>query len=302
MIGRSDHECSRNCSHESAAKKKRVIINSFSYQLGPLQITGFGIAVLIAFVAAQIICQRELARRGHDYTALPDLMFAALAGTFVGAKLYYVLIITHNPRDFFSRGGFVFWGGFVGAIIAVALVIHRKHLNFNRISDVAGIAIAAGYSIGRTGCWAVGDDYGRPWDSRWAVTFPNGAPPTTVRNLEQIFHVHLPRTLSSSTLVSVYPTELYEVVLGFVMFIILWKLRDHKHAEGWLFGLYLVLAGIERFLIEFMRAKDDRFFIGGISTAQVFAAGITAVGVVWMLMRRKAGTPGHTGIYARAHA
>lgn len=274
-----------------------TVQNAFSYQIGPVQLTGFGLAVLIAFIIAQIICQRELYRRGHDYSALPDLMFAALVGTLVGAKLYYVLIITHDPRDFFTRSGFVFWGGFLGAVATVAFVVWRKRLNFMRIADVAGIAIAAGYSVGRTGCWAVGDDYGRPWTSRWAVQFPNGAPPSTVRNLEQIFHTHLPATLSPSAVIGVYPTQLYEVVLGFVMFLTLWRLRDHVHAEGWLFGVYLVLAGIERFLIEFLRAKDDRFFVGGISTAQVVAVGITLIGIAWMLARKRT-EPGHVGIYA----
>jgi phosphatidylglycerol:prolipoprotein diacylglycerol transferase len=81
-----------------------------------------------------------------------------------------------------------------------------------------------------------------------------------------------------------------------VMFLILWKYRDHKHAEGWLFGLYCVLAGIERFLVEFVRAKDDRFF-GGMTMAQVIALLFTIAGAAWMYARRNPG-PGAPGIYA----
>lgn len=259
-------------------------------QIGPIQVTGFGIAVLAAFLMAQLIMQRELARRGHDVAVVPDLVFAALAGTFVGAKAYYVLIITHDWTTVFSRGGFVFWGGFVGAVAATAWVIHRRRLSFWQMSDVAGIAIAAGYAIGRTGCWAIGDDYGRPWSSRFAVAFPEGAPPSTAANLTSQFHVALPAGTLPSTVIGVYPTQLFEVALGLLMFGILWRNRDHRHAAGWLFGLYCVLAGIERFVVEIFRAKDDRFF-GPFSSAQVVALLVTVLGVAVIQRRRVGRTP-----------
>jgi phosphatidylglycerol:prolipoprotein diacylglycerol transferase len=192
----------------------------------------------------------------------------------------------------------VFWGGFIGSVAACYVTIKLKKLNFIRISDVAGICIAAGYSVGRTGCWAVGDDYGRPWSGPLAVAFPEGAPPSTVRNMQVLFGIEPPAGASPDALLGVYPTQLFETVLGFVMFLILWHYRDHKHAEGWLFGLYLVLAGIERFLIEFLRAKDDRFF-GPLTAAQAIGIALAALGVVWMQMRKDVG-PGKPGIYAKA--
>src|SRR5215831_12172161 len=237
-----------------------TIVHPFTVELGRLSLTGFGLAVLLAFAISQIIAQRELARRGHDPTPIPDLILAAVLGTLIGGKLYYTLFITHDVRDLISRAGFVFWGGFMGSVAACYVTIKLKKLNFIRISDVAGICIAAGYSIGRTGCWAVGDDYGRPWSGPLAVAFPEGAPPSTVHNMQALFGIQPPPGTPADALLGVYPTQLFETVLGFVMFLILWRYRDHKHAEGWLFGLYLVLAGIERFLIEFLRAKDDRFF------------------------------------------
>jgi phosphatidylglycerol---prolipoprotein diacylglyceryl transferase len=90
---------------------------------------------------------------------------------------------------------------------------------------------------------------------------------------------------------------LYEVALALVMFGVLWRLRDHRHAEGWLFGLYCVLAGAERFVVEFWRAKDDRLF-GPLTTAQLIAVGFVILGAVWMRLRRDVG-PGRPGIYAR---
>ncbi|MDQ6768451.1 MAG: prolipoprotein diacylglyceryl transferase, partial [Gemmatimonadota bacterium] len=238
-----------------------IVQQPLSYDVGPIQLTGFGLAILMAFVIAQIIAQRELARRGHDPEPMGDIVFAAVVGGLLGGKLYYAILM-HDASAVFSRAGFVFWGGLIGGILASYIVVRVKKLSFPRISDVAAPTLAAGYSIGRTGCWAVGDDYGRPFSGFGAVSFPNGAPPSTVANMTQLFHIPVPPGSSPNQVLSVYPTQLYEVALGFVMFLILWRFRDHKHAEGWLFGLYCVLAGVERFIIEFVRAKDDRFFFG----------------------------------------
>jgi phosphatidylglycerol:prolipoprotein diacylglycerol transferase len=273
-----------------------TIIHPFAYSFGPLQLTGFGLAVLLAFVISQIIAERELARRGYDPAPIGDLIFAAIVGTLVGAKLYYVLVITRDIRDVFTRAGFVFWGGFIGSVIACAIVIRVKKLPFTRISDVGGICIAAGYAVGRTGCWAVGDDYGRPWNGPLAVAFPEGAPPSTVQNMEHLFGITFPPGTPQFDVVSVHPTQLYEVVMGFVMFLVLWKLRDHKHAEGWLFGLWCVLAGVERFIVEFYRAKDDRFF-GPFTAAQMIGLTIAIGGAIWMYLRRNV-TPTAPGIHA----
>jgi phosphatidylglycerol---prolipoprotein diacylglyceryl transferase len=267
-----------------------IVHHPFVFDVGPLSLTGFGLAVLLAFLIAQIVSERELARRGRDVeaAAVSDVLFGALLGTLLGGKLYYYAIVTHNPRDLYSRSGFVFWGGFIGSVLVCTLVIRYKKLVFARFADVAGIAIAAGYAVGRTGCWAVGDDYGKPYTGPLAVAFPQGAPPSTVAEMQHAFHVtSFPPGTDPASVVSVYPTQLLEVALGMVMFGILWKMRDHDHAEGWLFGVWCVLAGIERFIVEFFRAKDDRFsFLGGLSTAQVIAIAITLTGVAIMAARR----------------
>jgi phosphatidylglycerol:prolipoprotein diacylglycerol transferase len=191
----------------------------------------------------------------------------------------------------------VFWGGFIGSVVLCAATIRYKKLSFPRYADVAGIAIAAGYAVGRTGCWAVGDDYGKPYNGFLAVAFPDGAPPSTVGEMAAAFHVPAAAGADPRAVLSVYPTQLYEVVMGFLMFAVLWRVRDHKHAEGWLFGVYCVLAGIERFIIEFFRAKDDRFdWAFGLSMAQVIAIGIALVGVIIMAARSRTGA-GRPGIY-----
>ena len=258
-----------------------IRLGSFDFE-----VSGFGIAVLCAFLIAHLVSERELLRRGYEFEArhVSDVLFAAVIGTLVGGKLYYVAFITHDWRTILSRGGFVFWGGFLGAVAACWATIRLRRLAFARYADVAGIAIAAGYAVGRTGCWAVGDDYGKWYRGPLAVSFPHGIPPTTVASMRDSFHASFPLWMDPSAVVGVVPTQLLEVAGGLAMFGILWHLRRHTHADGWLFGVYGVLAGVERFLVEFLRIKDDRFF--ALSVAQCIAIGIAVAGAVVMWARR----------------
>jgi phosphatidylglycerol:prolipoprotein diacylglycerol transferase len=272
-----------------------IVHHPFAYNVGPLQFTGFGIAILMCFVIGQVVAQRELARRGHDPEPVADMVFAALVGGLLGAKLYYVVVLRHWD-SLFDRGGFVFWGGLIGGTLAVLAVVVRKRFGVWRMLDVGGIAIAAAYAVGRTGCWAVGDDYGRPWRGFLSVAFPDGVPPSTAGVMAREFGVPIPAGAGPNTVLSVFPTQLYEVALGLVMFAILWRRREHRHAEGWLFGVYCVLAGVERFIVEFFRAKDDRF-IGGLTYAQMIALGFVVLGIAIMMLRWRV-APGRSGIHA----
>ena len=276
-----------------------IVHHPFAYAWGPLGFTGFGIAVLLAFLVGQVVAQRELARRGIDPEPVNDMVFAAVIGGLLGAKLYYVVVLGHWDA-MFERGGFVYWGGLLGGTLSVMAVVVKKRFGLWRMLDVGGMACAAAYAVGRTGCWAVGDDYGRPWTGFLAVAFPQGAPPSTAGTMAQEFGIAMPHGVSPSAVLSVYPTQLYEVVLGFIMFIVLWRMRDHKHAEGWLFGVYMVLAGLERFAIEFLRAKDDRLLLG-LTYAQGIALVFAAAGVAVMMLRSRV-MVGRPGIYAVAAA
>jgi phosphatidylglycerol:prolipoprotein diacylglycerol transferase len=260
-----------------------VVHEPFVVEVGPLTVSGFGIAVVLGFVIGQIVGRRELARRGHDPSHVGDVVIGAVVGFLIGAKLYFA-VLTGDWGALLSTYGYVFWGGLLGGILGALVVVRWKRAGVMRIGDVAGIGIAAGYAVGRTGCWAVGDDYGRPWESPLAVAFPRGIPPSTAANLREQFGLQLPADLPAEAVLSVHPTQLYEVALGVVMFAILWRLRDHRHAEGWLFGVYLVLAGVERFALEFLRAKDDRI-LGPLTVAQAISLGVVAVGLVWMAAR-----------------
>jgi phosphatidylglycerol:prolipoprotein diacylglycerol transferase len=252
----------------------------FLGRFGP--ITGFGIAMMAAFGVAHWVAQNVLIQRGDDPEIMNDVTFAALVGTLIGAKTYFA-ILQGSFSALWGRAGFVFWGGFIGSVVLCSAVIKWRKKSILRIGDATAVGIAAGYAIGRTGCWAVGDDYGRVYDGPLAVAFPEGLPRSTAAVMNTEFHANLPASISPDTVMSVYPTQLLEVLLGFVMFVVLWRLRKHGHASGWLFGLYCVMAGIERFIVEFFRAKSD--MIGPVTSAQVVALAVAAVGIVIVTWR-----------------
>jgi phosphatidylglycerol:prolipoprotein diacylglycerol transferase len=273
-----------------------IVHHPFAISLGPLQLTGFGIAILMCFVVGQAVAQYELRRRGHDAEPVNDMVFAAVIAGLLGAKLYYVVVL-RNWNAIFDRGGFVYWGGYILGSIAVLAVVVKKRFGIRRMMDVGGPASAAAYAVGRTGCWAIGDDYGRPWRGVLAVAFPQGAPPSTAGVMAREFGIPLPPGAGPTTVLSVYPTQLFEVAMGLVMFGIIWRLRDHKHAEGWLFGVYALMAGVERFIVEFYRAKDDRL-VAGLTYAQLIALAFVVFGVVWLSVfwRVREGWPGIYGV------
>lgn len=261
-----------------------IVHHPFQFSIGPLQFTAFGIAVVLAFVVAQFIAQEEMRRIGTDPAPIADMIFGAVVGGLLGAKLYFVIVLG-NWEALFTRGGFVFWGGLMGGAVGVLLVARYKKVPIWRTLEVGAAALAGAYAVGRTGCWGVGDDYGRPWNGPIATQFPEGAPPSTAGIMQREFGVSFPPDTSPNTLVAVHPTQLYEVAMAMVMFAIIWRLRHHPHKEGWLFGVYCVLAGIERFVVEFFRAKDDTLPIG-LTIAQSIALCVIALGVVILYQRR----------------
>jgi phosphatidylglycerol:prolipoprotein diacylglycerol transferase len=274
-----------------------ILHHAFIFKIGWFSLTGFGIAMLGAFLIAQTVAQSVLAERGHDANVMPDIVIAAVIGGLLGGKIYFTILM-HDPSMLFKREGFVFWGGLAGGIVATAGWMRMKKISFTQVSDACAPALAAAYAVGRTGCWAVGDDYGSAWASRFAVRFPEGSPPSTVTNMVREFHQTNLGGMAPTDVVAVYPTQLLEVTLGLVMFAILWRLRAHKHAAGWLFGVYCVFAGIERFIVEFFRAKDDRFF-GGFTMAQAIAVAFVIAGLAWMKTRERTGE-GAPGVMAAA--
>jgi len=258
------------------------------FTIGSLTITSFGVMMALAFLTAYQILRSELARQGKDPEFAGDLLMGALIGGIAGAKLYYMILnwdlTSRDPFGMlFSRAGLVWYGGFLGATALMVYQVHRRGESKPLIADALAPGNALAYAIGRLGCFLVGDDYGRPTESWVGIAFPNGSPPSTAGNLRRSFGVSIPESVADTTVLSVHPTQLYEIGLSLLMFVVLWRLRGRGKPIGWLFSLWLVLAGLERFTVEFFRAKDDRFF-GVLTVAQIISLALVGVGF-WMMRR-----------------
>jgi phosphatidylglycerol:prolipoprotein diacylglycerol transferase len=242
----------------------------------PHELTGYGLMMMVAFLMSGWLVTLELRRRrlSEDYSA--DMVAAAVIGGVIGAKLWYVAL-TRDPGSLFERGGFVWYGGFLGGTAAVILNGWRLRVPLRWTMQLVAPALAAGYALGRVGCFLVNDDYGRPSTLPWAVKFPQGLPPSTAGNMQALFGITMPPGTDPSTVLAVHPTQLYETALMLGAFFVLWAWRTRPRPVGWLFGLYLVFAGVERFLIEIVRAKDDRL-VGAFTLAQLTSVLLVAVG------------------------
>ena len=256
--------------------------------------------MLLAFVAAGLVHQSEMRREGLDPKISWDLLFWAAVGGILGAKTYYLLLnfprLVEDPASLiFARAGLVWYGGLIGGFALVAWQIRKNNLHLPSQADMIAPALALSYAIGRVGCFLVGDDWGRPTGSWIGIAFPRGAPPTRVDIIEREFGIQVDPELVAryGEIVPVHPTQLYEVGLSLLIFLLLWSIRKHHHKRGWLFMVWLSLAGMERFLVEFYRAKDDRFF-GFLTLAQAISLSLVLVGVVGISRLRN--TPSSGGV------
>lgn len=256
----------------------------FIIHLGPLEITGYGIMMMVGFLVGGWLIGLELKRQGlrEDYAA--EIVIAAVIGGVIGAKLWYVAL-TRDTGALLSRGGLVWYGGLIGGSLAVWLNSWRLRVPTRWTAHLVAPALAAAYALGRVGCFMVNDDYGLPTGLPWGMRFRQGLPPSTAENLHALFGIPIPPGVDPNTVLAVHPTQLYEVAAMTIAFMALWKLRKAAWGTGALFGAYLMMAGLERFLVEFVRAKDDRF-LGPFTIAQVTSVVLILIGtVVWVRFR-----------------
>ena len=236
--------------------------------IGPITLQTFGLMFALSFVVAGLIAHRRFRELGKPRDWAYEVIFAAIIGGLIGGRLYWAAEnwgdVSDDPfGNLFSGSGLTWYGGLIGGAIAVLLWAKwRDFLNLQMV-DLAAPAMAAGQAVGRIGCQLSGDgDYGEPWDGPWAMGYPDGVVPTPPG-------------------VTVHPTPIYETLSLGLIAIILWQLRD-RFRFGIVFSLYLVLAGLMRFLVEFVRTNEVVFV--GLTVAQLISVGMIAIGVVWMLV------------------
>jgi len=258
-------------------------------RIGSISISPFGVLMVGAFVAAYFQLARTLrqTRVGSDDDAGAIVVSAAFGGIF-GAKIYYAILY----RDWdllFSRGGLVWYGGFLLGIAAVLWTIRHRGLPGWKTVDAVVPALALGYGIGRIGCFLVGDDYGVPTNLPWGVKFPVGLPPSSAGALRTEFGLDLPAHIPDGEILAVHPTQLYEAAAAFIIWRVGVRLVGRARIGGSTTLAVLALLLTERFLVEFLRAKDDRIF-GSFTLAQVISA-VAMLVVAWLWLRRTRAGP-----------
>lgn len=261
-------------------------------QLGPVEITGFGLMMMAAFLVGGWLISRQLKERRLNEDYAGDIVFGAVIGGILGAKLWFVGL--HGIEHLFSRGGLVWYGGFIGGCVGVILASVRRGVPIRFTAHLVAPALPAAYAVGRVGCFMVGDDYGIPTTLPWAVKFPQGLPPTTAGSLAE-YGFRIPEGMDPSEVLAVHPTMLYETAVMLIVFMVMWQMRTRAWGTGTLFGVYLALAGLERFAVEFLRAKDDRFF-GYFTLAQVTSVAVVVVGAI-VIARLRPAPPAAPGAY-----
>ena len=225
----------------------------------------FGLMLWLAAVAAALLMDRGFKRAGVQADAVSIVAVTVIAG-IVGAKLWHVI---DTPIEFREQGwrvlwdsaGFAWFGGLVFGLSALIFQGWWARIGALRTLDLAAPSAAIGYGIGRIGCFLSGDGcYGLPTNLPWGMSFPNGIEPIFVR---------------------VHPTPLYELAAGLLIGWWLWKRAAKKHPTGWIVGEYLILSGLARFLVEFIRRNPK--ILWGLSNAQLASAGSVLAGIVLLV-------------------
>jgi phosphatidylglycerol:prolipoprotein diacylglycerol transferase len=250
------------------------------FEIGGLTVYSFGLMAALALIVPGIFIVRPLIRRrGVPGDFAFELIIAAGVGGFVGARVYYVLENWSRVSDdvagaLFGGIGFTWYGGLIGGFLGVVGWTLVRRVPLGVIANATAPATALGYAIGRLGCQLAGDgDYGRPSDLPWAMGYPNGTVPTPPG-------------------VEVHPTPVYEILAMIPIIWVLWWLATRFERSGWwTFGWFLVLSGVERFLVEFVRRNPD--WLAGLTQPQWVSIASVTIGVVLIAVYR--GRPAELG-------
>ncbi len=234
-----------------------------------LPLKTFGLCFGLAFVVSGAIVTRRLKELGHPPDWAYEMVFAALIGGLVGARGYWLLghldELADDPLSaIFGGSGLVWFGGALGGAAGVLLWARRRGMFNLALLDLCSPALAMGYAVGRVGCQVSGDgDYGKPTDLPWGMAYPDGVVPT-----DEVVH----------------PTPVYETLAMGLVAVLLWRWR-HRWSPGTLFALWALLAGLERFLVEFVRRNEA--VLVGLSLAQFVSLAMIAAGAAWLLALRR---------------
>ncbi len=285
------------------------------FQIGPIAIYSYGLMMGVAFIIGNILLTRELIRKKMDGGAGATITLLALFGGLLGAKLFYLIENTDEfqrgiIRAIFSPAGLTFYGGLIVAIIFIYIYVRRKKYSFLQIADAVAPALILAYGIGRIGCQLAGDgDYGIPTKLPWGMTYAKGTAKPTVELEEyfqrnpgedSVYHYSEYRMILTGhddfgpitkfdETTHLHPAPLYEFIYSVIIFAFLWmKRKAWDYDVGRLFGMYLIIQGLARFIVEFLRLNPLYF---SLSMAQWIGLAAAAFGAVLMLRAKRIPAP-----------
>ncbi|MSP40338.1 MAG: prolipoprotein diacylglyceryl transferase [Deltaproteobacteria bacterium] len=250
------------------------------FQFGPLTIYSFGAFMALAALCAGWVVRAELRRYQYDPELASTIVFAAAIGGLVGARILFIAeewqgFVAAPWKYIFTGAGFTWYGGFFGGAAAGLWVARKNKIPALLGLDIAAPALALAYGIGRIGCHVAGDgDWGAVTDVPWGVAYKNAIVGWADPN----------SGIPYAPGVVVHPTPIYEFFQNILVFAILWSLRNKKLAPGTSAWLYLILAGLSRFAVEFWRINPAVGF--GFSEAQWISLLLMVVGVFMLAIGR----------------
>jgi phosphatidylglycerol---prolipoprotein diacylglyceryl transferase len=252
------------------------------FRIGTFPITSYGIYLAIGMLLALFVASRLAARDGLPRERIYDLGLWTLIGGLLGSKLL-MFFVEDNVQIFsldFLRSGGVYYGGFIGGFLAVAILIHFYKLPFWKVADAFAPALALGQAFGRQGCFAAGCCWGKETDLAWGVHFT------------ELGHEYtgVPVYGPSGEALFLHPTQLYESFFMLAVFGFLVYLHRHKKFDGQVLIAYGIIYSIFRFLIEFVRddPRGDLFGLTtatGLSTSQLVSIMVAIGAIVFMIVR-----------------
>ncbi len=266
------------------------------FEIGPFTLHSFGLMAALGFLAA-LVAMTALAKRGLAAGLSPDgvsqLLVMTMVGGALGARFAYVA--EHWSSEYagqpfvevfrFDKGGLMFYGGLIGAILLVALFARIRRLSLVGVLDLCATALPLGHAFGRVGCFLNGCCYGRPTSSFLGVTYPAGS---------TVWQHHLRQGLvvrASAASCPVYPSQLIEAGANLLLFAALFHLAGRKPERGVLSGVYLICYAVIRFFTETLRG-DSRMAVGALSISQAISMAALAAGIAFLVASRLASRKG----------
>lgn len=255
-------------------------MHPIAFQLGPLTIYWYGILAALGFIVGTWTASRRAVLDKLRPEQISDAMPWILIGTIIGARALHV--ISYWNDEFAGKplieifkiqnGGLVYYGGFIGAIVAVLIYTRLKKIPLWKFGDAMAPSIALGHAFGRIGCLMTGCCFGKECSAPWAITFPTG---------------HETHPVGQAA-IPVHPTQIYEALLNFGLYLFLAWLYRRKKFNGQIFATYLLCYAALRSFVEVFRADykpSEYFFNGHVSPGQFVSIGIVTAAVIlfWRL-------------------